>query len=393
MRALFLLFFCLPSLVFAKSPQEVFEIASKSVVQVELISASEQFEGKASPIGSGVVVAKDMVLTNCHVAKADLDGVLKIRQRGGDYVTAKPYARIKGNDLCLLNTNKPIGEPAKLGKASQLKVGVPVYAIGTPKGLALSFSNGLVSQLRGDAKAPLIQTTAPISPGSSGGGLFDTEGRLVGITTFYLEDGQNLNFALPLEWLDQLYRPESRILNRVGMECQTLIKQKIGLPNSSKQDTAEIFQCIRLINQQIQAAFADDIEPAPTPVTTPTDIPEILQVASSENGSLVVYLKIDTARRMPNGRVQAWFVSDFKSPQFDTSGRYYYRSEMALNEFDCNGRQMGVLSISRYPEPLGQGERKWIGDWAPQEVKYMYIPPESISEEMLKTACSIARRG
>ena len=50
----------------------------------------------------------------------------------------------------------------------------------------------------------MIQTTAAISRGSSGGGLFDKEGRLVGLTTLYLEGGQNLNFALPVEWIDEV---------------------------------------------------------------------------------------------------------------------------------------------------------------------------------------------
>jgi hypothetical protein len=67
--------------------------------------------------------------------------------------------------------------------------------------LELSLSAGLVSQLRGAEGAPLVQTTAPIAPGSSGGGLFDERGRLVGLTTFQRERGQNVNFALPAEWV------------------------------------------------------------------------------------------------------------------------------------------------------------------------------------------------
>ncbi len=77
-------------------------------------------------------------------------------------------------------------------------MGEPVYAVGAPEGLELPLSEGIVSQLRG-GPPPLIQTTVAISPGSSGGGLFNTEGELVGITTFYLKEGQNLNFALPVE--------------------------------------------------------------------------------------------------------------------------------------------------------------------------------------------------
>jgi tetratricopeptide (TPR) repeat protein len=67
--------------------------------------------------------------------------------------------------------------------------------------LELTFSEGVISALRETEGVHMIQTSAPISPGSSGGGLFDAKGNLVGITTFYLKEGQSLNFALPGEWL------------------------------------------------------------------------------------------------------------------------------------------------------------------------------------------------
>jgi tetratricopeptide (TPR) repeat protein len=82
-------------------------------------------------------------------------------------------------------------------------VGEPVYAVGAPQGLELSLSEGIVSQLRG-GPPPLIQTTVAISGGSSGGGLFNAEAELVGITTFYLKDAQSLNFALPVEWIAEV---------------------------------------------------------------------------------------------------------------------------------------------------------------------------------------------
>jgi S1-C subfamily serine protease len=67
--------------------------------------------------------------------------------------------------------------PARLGQTSKLKVGEPVYAVGAPHGLELSLSEGIVAQLRG-GNPPLIQTTAAVSPGSSGGGFFNADGEL-----------------------------------------------------------------------------------------------------------------------------------------------------------------------------------------------------------------------
>ncbi len=89
------------------------------------------------------------------------------------------------------------------------KVGQRVYAIGAPQGLELTLSEGLISALRGTDKGAIIQTTAPVSPGSSGGGLFNSSGQLVGIVTFQRKSGQNLNFALPAAWISDMSNRDS----------------------------------------------------------------------------------------------------------------------------------------------------------------------------------------
>ena len=76
-----------------------------------------------------------------------------------------------------------------------------MFAIGSPQGLELTISDGIVSGMRDLPQGRVIQTTAPISPGSSGGPLFDAYGRLVGIMTFQHRSGQNLNFAVPADWI------------------------------------------------------------------------------------------------------------------------------------------------------------------------------------------------
>jgi len=74
-----------------------------------------------------------------------------------------------------------------------------VYAVGAPEGLEMTLSEGLISGFRDFRGQRVVQTSAPISHGSSGGGLFDEVGGLVGITTFMLGAGQNLNFAILAE--------------------------------------------------------------------------------------------------------------------------------------------------------------------------------------------------
>jgi TPR repeat protein len=90
--------------------------------------------------------------------------------------------------------------------ARKAHVGERVYAIGNPRGLEQSMSEGIVSGLRDDDGTPWIQHSAPISPGNSGGALISSRGELLGINSFHLEESQNLNFAVPASTLEGAYR-------------------------------------------------------------------------------------------------------------------------------------------------------------------------------------------
>lgn len=186
----------LPVPVHALTPVQIFDKVKDSIVVVKTLDA----QGKVKGQGSGVLLPSGKIATNCHVVEG---GATYQVGRGKQLVHSTLYAEDGDKDICLLAAKGITGKPAQLGKAAALKVGVPVYAVGAPKGLELSFSDGIVAQLRG-GPPPLIQTTAAISPGSSGGGLFDGEGRLVGLTTLYIEGGQSLNFAMPVEWIGEV---------------------------------------------------------------------------------------------------------------------------------------------------------------------------------------------
>lgn len=176
----------------ALSPAQVFEKVKDSVVVVKTLDAG----GKTIGQGSGVLLPSGKIGTNCHVLK---NGRRFQVGGGNQFMIATLWGSDENKDICLLEAIGLSGKPVQLGQAVRLKVGQRVYAVGAPRGLELSISDGIVSQLRGEPP-PLIQTTAAISPGSSGGGLFDAEGRLVGLTTLYIEGGQSLNFAMPVEW-------------------------------------------------------------------------------------------------------------------------------------------------------------------------------------------------
>lgn len=146
----------------------------------------------------------NVVATNCHVDDCSDIVVYKAdnrRARTDAPHSASISRAARERDLCLLTVSGMRGVPAQIREASSLSIGEQVYAIGTPRGLDYSLSAGVVSRLRSDADdAPVIQTDATVSPGSSGGGLFDAKGNLVGITTEKISDGE-ITFAIPTEWI------------------------------------------------------------------------------------------------------------------------------------------------------------------------------------------------
>ena len=191
-----LLLLIAPLVAWGQAASTVFERVKDSVFVVKTFDS----RGAQRGLASAVLLPSGKFVTNYHAVK---EGSTYKVGRDEHFVTATYIAGDSKKDVCLLDAPGLTGKPVVLGKAADLKVGQPVYAVGAPKGLELSISDGIVSQLRG-ASPPMIQTTAAISPGSSGGGLFDSEGRLVGLTVLYIEGGQNLNFALPVEWVEGL---------------------------------------------------------------------------------------------------------------------------------------------------------------------------------------------
>lgn len=198
------LIFCLPFVyaisdrLDAKTPNEVFKQASKSI----LVIKSYDDKGNLISSGSGVSVDKEgNVVTNYHVIERAAR-VMVIYDDKEYSATPKNQDRIR--DICSLSVPGLNASPASLGKSSEIEIGSRVYAIGFPMAVGMTFSNGMVSCLRETAGGHYIQFTAPISPGSSGGGLFDEDARLIGIPTYFVTQGQLLNFALPVEWIYDL---------------------------------------------------------------------------------------------------------------------------------------------------------------------------------------------
>ena len=170
------------------------ELDFESLMQACVYLEVETKGGSKS--GSGFYIdQRGTIVTNYHV----IDKAQKIRiinSNGSAYtgeVTIKGYD--KDLDIAILSIEKKNGAFLPLGDSSSIKVGQPIYAIGSPLGLANTVSEGIISGIRTTG----IQITAPISPGSSGGALINKNGEVIGITYAAMHGGENLGFAIPIE--------------------------------------------------------------------------------------------------------------------------------------------------------------------------------------------------
>lgn len=182
----------------ALTPEDLFEQRSPSIFVVHTFDKA----GKRIASGSGVVIDRERVITNCHVlAKA---ARVRVSHGNASFGASLEFPDAE-RDLCQLRVRDLTAPAVPLANVAGVKIGQRVYAIGAPQGLELTLSDGLVSSLReiDEGKPPVIQTSTPVSPGSSGGGLFDANGNLIGITTFAFR-GQQLNFAVPSDWVREV---------------------------------------------------------------------------------------------------------------------------------------------------------------------------------------------
>lgn len=166
--------------------------------------------------GSGVVVAQDKVATNCHIFRKTKQPWVS---RGEDsyYITSVKADRY--HDLCLLTTSGLPLKPAPILKQPPLQKGQEIVAIGHSSGVPAPITSlGALKSWYPYNNGNILRSSARFAMGASGSGLFDAEGRLLGINTFKTPGRNAYFYALPISWLDELKKqPEETIFPIDGM--------------------------------------------------------------------------------------------------------------------------------------------------------------------------------
>ena len=227
--ALILLISLFGTRIFSQDAKLIYKNAVNSTVTIETDKG----------MGSGFFVGKNIIATNYHVIEGATIAYCFTNNSDTKYNIEGFLAIDTSADLILLKVEGLNGTSLKMASKSVV-VGQKIFVLGSPKGLPATISDGLVSGLRNFNEHKFIQITAPISPGSSGGPILNSNGELVGVSVGQINGGQNLNFAIPKSYLQLLLNskkinpeiltnlPTTRVSsNRSKIETQEWIKEKI----------------------------------------------------------------------------------------------------------------------------------------------------------------------
>lgn len=218
------LIFCVLNVVVAQTPQQIAQKAFNSTVLLVM----EDKNGQALSLGSGFFVGQGQIATNLHVVEGAVRGYAKLVGKETKFNIEGYTAIDKKRDLITLKVTAFGYKDIFIGNSDLVRVGDTVYAVGNPRGLEGTFSDGIISSIRPVSGDKLIQITVPLSPGSSGGPVLNRKGEVIGVSVLTIRDGQNLNFAIPSNYLKTLItkvgvkKPFSHV--RPTIEQQTILR-------------------------------------------------------------------------------------------------------------------------------------------------------------------------
>lgn len=329
---------------FAQDAREVARKVLPSVVVVTTYDSS----GRNLTLGSGFFVTENIVVTNFHVIDGASDADIKVVGESKLHRVTGVVAVSKERDLVLLQVSDVRGAPLALSTTPP-EIGEEVYALGNPERLEGSISPGIVSSsgTRRVEGEDLIQVTAPISRGSSGGPVVNREGQVIGIAESFLTAGQNLNFAVPSQYL-------ALLLSQIGSR----------VPISS-------------ITSPRPAPAANWIL-----VGSSTDVDMYYDAANVQKSQADTFL-IRTKLAPRNDAALGRMSSTIEDPPLPATVRYGYL--MTYEEWDCGRSSYRTTRVEDYDR---DGKRLRFLDVPAEEQAWSSMKPSSLSSPLFRKICS-----
>ena len=234
-----------------KDFSSVYKKVAPSVVEIDVLDR----EGKLKR-GTGFFIREDgLLVTSYHVTEGSVKTEVKL-SNGEIMPSERIVAEDREGDLVLLKLlAKGRSFPTLKVSDTKIEAGQPVLVIGSPLGLEGTILDGIISEIREIPNVgKIIQITAPISPGSSGSPVLNTEGEAIGVATAYLREGQNLNFAIPVEKIDSLlYKKAANELSATDW-----FEKGLALMESGKyQDAIEAYSKAIELNPEYAWAYCN----------------------------------------------------------------------------------------------------------------------------------------
>lgn len=317
---------------------------------VLLVTADEG--GNPIALGSGFFIQSNVIATAYHVIKDAPQIYAKIVGRRERHKIVVIGSSDEQSDLVLLRIDDVKGQPLKLGSLSRLRVGDEIYVMGNPEGLEGTFSRGNVSAIR--KSRGLIQITAPISHGSSGGPVLDERGEVIGVATAMFTEGQNLNFAVPVSKLAALLKDDNDFVQYVEPGDSASATPKGPVPE---------WQLIGpgAGNKYYISRARIKLTPERTLVAWVKEVPD----------------------DSPAGRASRKRIIDLLNTQ-NVNRSYTFSYSMEQWEFDCGRQRTRSLRAVEYDQ-----EEELLYDWGDLSTLNEWKPvlPDSVAEGLLNFVC------
>jgi len=213
----------------SRTPAEIAALSTPSVVSVRTDHS----------LGTGFVVAGNgLVASNLHVIAGNAKITVTLADHR-EYDVVEIFSGDRQHDLVIMRIEAQKLPALSLGDSDAIHPGDAIVAIGHPLGLEDTVSNGLVSAIRKlDDDLTVLQISAPIAPGSSGGPIFNDRGEVIGVATAIMMGGQNLNFGVPITYVKELLRRPAPV-NLVTFASATA-EEEPPMPDGPKRNVPNL---------------------------------------------------------------------------------------------------------------------------------------------------------